>query len=129
MSDDSRANRLRTRRRAAKERVQTVEPDEEGETDDAANQSEPAEPSKPDETAVPEQSSVKEEQVGTYMYLPESQKKELERVYTVAKAQYEYEFDADFEKNRHFFPLLIQYGIETLDGASAADIKALLEDL
>ncbi|WP_332900247.1 hypothetical protein [Haladaptatus sp. CMSO5] len=124
MSDESRANRLRSRRRAAKERVQTVDPDEETEL---ADNSQPAEPSKLEDEST--SGSVKEEQVGTYMYLPQSQKKELERVYTVAKAQYEYEFDEDFEKNRHFFPLLIQYGIETLDGASAEEINDLLDDL
>jgi hypothetical protein len=73
--------------------------------------------------------SVKEEQVGTYMYLPESQKKEVERRYTVLKAEFEYEFERDFEKNRHFFPLLVEHGLSGLDEADAEDVRGMLESL
>lgn len=134
--DDDRANRLRERRQKTRGRApdedDTVDSTSEAET---ANPSEPAEmskPSKPDETAnlsKPDETSVKDEQVGTYMYLPEWQKKELDRVYGLLKAQYEYEFDADFEKNRHFFPLVVRHGLETLDGASAADVDEYLSRL
>jgi hypothetical protein len=58
------------------------------------------------------------------MYLPKSQKKELERLYNVLKAEYEYAYDADFEKNRHYYPLVVQYGIESLD---ASDIRERLD--
>jgi hypothetical protein len=73
--------------------------------------------------------SVKEEQVGTYMYLPESQKKEVEHRYTVLKAEFEYEFGRDFEKNRHFFPLLVEHGLSGLDDADADDVREMLESL
>ena len=32
------------------------------------------------------------------MYLPQSQKKELERLYNMLKAEYEYEYEEEFEK-------------------------------
>jgi hypothetical protein len=63
------------------------------------------------------------------MYLPESQKKEIDRLYNVLKADYEYEFDEEFEKNRHFFPLLIKHGLEGLDGLDTSDVRELLENL
>lgn len=71
--------------------------------------------------------SVKEEQTGTYMYLPKSQTKQLRRLYNVLKAEYEFEYDEEFEKNRHFYPLVIQYGLDELDGMDASDIRTRLE--
>jgi hypothetical protein len=72
---------------------------------------------------------VKEEQVGTYMYLPQSQKKELEHLYNMLKAEYEYEYDEEFEKNRAFYPLVVQYGLEGLESLDASDIKERLDSL
>lgn len=71
--------------------------------------------------------SVKEEQTGTYMYLPKSQTKDLRRLYNVLKAEYEFRYDEEFEKNRHFYPLVIQYGLEELDGMDASEIRTRLE--
>jgi hypothetical protein len=72
---------------------------------------------------------VKEEQVGTYMYLPQSQKKELERLYNVLKAEYEYEYDEQFEKNRAFYPLVVKYGFESLDSMDISEVRDSLETL
>ena len=94
------------------ESARTVERDEAGE---------PADPS--------EETSVKDEQVGTYMYLPHAQKKELERTYSLLKAEYEFEYDEEFEKNRHFFPLVVRHGLDTLAEADASDVPRLLEDV
>ena len=105
MSDEDRdrADRLRDRRSSRQDR--------------AAAEDEP-EPSKP---------TVKEEQVGTYMYLLESQKKEIDRLYNVLKAEYEYEFDHAFEKNRHFYPLLVQHGLEGLESSESSESLDALE--
>ncbi len=62
------------------------------------------------------------------MYLPKRQKKEIERAYTVLKAEYEYEYDADFEKNRHFFPLLVQRGLDGLDGLDVSEVRDQLSE-
>lgn len=114
--DESRSERLRRRR---SKRQQPDEPDETAETD---------EPSEPSETSKSSE-SVKDEQVGTYMYIPESQKKEIERLYNILKAEYEYEYDADFEKNRHFYPILVQYGLGGLDGLDASEIQDRLDSI
>jgi len=138
MSDD-RSERLRQRRKESQERVResgSVEASETAESSEPAEQSEPSKPSKPDKPdeaagteADVDDSSVKEEQVGTYMYLPQSQKKELERLYNMLKAEYEYEYDEEFEKNRAFYPLVVKYGFESLDGLDASEIRERLDSL
>jgi len=72
--------------------------------------------------------SVKDNQVGTYMYLPEAQTKDLRRVYNILKAEYEFKYDTEFEKNRHFYPLVIQYGLDSLDGMDASEIRNKLRE-
>lgn len=76
-----------------------------------------------------ESGSVKDRQTGTYMYLPEAQVKDLRRVYNVLKAEYEYEFDDAFEKNRHFYPLVVRYGLDRLEGMHADEVHARLDEL
>lgn len=112
------------------ERDESVGADETGERGEAADSVEADEPAEADETADgSEETSVKDEQVGTYMYLPHAQKKELERTYNLLKAEYEFEFDEEFEKNRHFFPLVVRHGLDTLAEADAEDVPRLLEDV
>ena len=115
MSDD-RSERLRQRRNQSQERVR----------EDSDGSDKPSEPDKPPE---PDESSVKDEQVGTYMYLPQSQKKELERLYNILKAEYEYEYEQEFEKNRAFYPLVVEYGLDGLDGLDASEIQERLDSL
>jgi hypothetical protein len=133
MSDD-RSERLRQRRKESQERVQeesSSETAEPAEVDKPSKPSEPSEPDKQDESGDGDvdDSSVKDEQVGTYMYLPKTQKKELERLYNVLKAEYEYEYDEEFEKNRAFYPLVVKYGFESLDGLDASEIRERLDSL
>jgi len=45
-------------------------------------------------------------------------------LYNVLKAEYEYEYEREFQKNRHFYPLVIKYG---LDGLDAEEIKEKLQ--
>lgn len=129
MTDD-RSERLRKRRKRSIQRQQS----EVEET--ATEKSKPDKLSKLDETDERDEKqtngntgSVKEHQTGTYMYLPERQVKELSRVYNVLKAEYEYEHDESFEKNRHFYPLVVQYGLDRLEGMDATEIRARVNDL
>ena len=124
MSDD-RSERLRQRRKQSQERVRE---ESASETDEESEAPKPSKPSEPSETET-DDSSVKEEQVGTFMYLPESQKKELERLYNLLKAEYEYEYDEAFEKNRAFYPLVVQYGLDSLDSLDASEIQERLDEL
>lgn len=118
---NDRSERLRQRRQASKEKAQRDEPDE---------QSEPSKPSEPDETDEQSGSakpSVKDEQVGRYLYLPERQNKRIDQVYNRLKADYEFEYDEELEKNRHYYPLLVKYGLEGLDGFDASDVRDALD--
>jgi hypothetical protein len=128
--DEGRSDRLR-RRRSQRPSASAEEPSGDGEGDaTSTDRGEAADPSGTSESSEPAASvGVKSEQVGTYMYLPEGQKKELERLYNVLKAEYEYEYDTDFEKNRHFYPLVVQYGLEHLDGLDASEVRERLDYL
>lgn len=73
--------------------------------------------------------SVKEERDGVYFYLPESQHEELNYQYKLASAEYEREFETSFEKNRHFYPLVVQFGLERIAAADATEINELLHEI
>lgn len=106
---DERSERLRQRRQESKEK---------------AEQSGSPEPSE-----AAEGQSVKDEFVGTYMYLPESLKQELNPRFKIISAEFEREYGQELEKNRHFYPLVIQYGLDGLDSLDASDIRERLEKL
>lgn len=57
------------------------------------------------------------------MHLPADQHKRLHHLYTRMKADYEYEYDEAFEMNRHYFPLVLQYGLEQFEEREADDIR------
>jgi hypothetical protein len=63
------------------------------------------------------------------MYLPENQHQELSRQFNLLKAEYEYEYNEEFEKNRHFYPLVIEHGLESLESLDASEIQERLESL
>ncbi|MFB6310324.1 MAG: hypothetical protein ABEH64_03980 [Salinirussus sp.] len=111
MTDD-RSERLRRRRKRAAEGRPSEDP-----------------PSRATDTEREESGSVKDRQTGTYMYLPEAQVKDLRRVYNILKAEYEYEYDAAFEKNRHFYPLVVRYGLDRLEDMDATEVRDRLNDL
>lgn len=131
MTDD-RSERLRKRRKESRERHR-------GSTRHNGSGAEDRDPPTADDegtassgeasTSESETGSVKEEQTGTYMYLPKSQAKKLRRVYNILKAEYEFEFDEEFEKNRHFYPLVVEYGLEHLEGMDASEIREHLRTL
>ena len=57
------------------------------------------------------------------MHLPEDQHKRLHHLYTRMKADYEYEFGEDFELNRQYFPLILQYGLDQFEQRDAEDVR------
>ncbi|MFB6161696.1 MAG: hypothetical protein ABEJ61_11075 [Haloferacaceae archaeon] len=152
---DDRSERLRKRRKrstATSSSNGRLGGDETDETDEASGTEEPSEPPESSKPSEPHQNgdavgrgetdgeteragvkdrseSVKDQQVGTYMYLPEDQVKRLRRQYNVLKAEYEFEYDEEFEKNRHFYPLVVRYGLERLDELDTAEIRSRLTEL
>mgnify|MGYP006282662969 FL=1 len=112
---DERASRMAQKRRNHEQRKQRQQ-DKAGEphkTDEASEVSEPSEPHKTSEA----DKSDDEEPVGTYMYLPPSLKDDLGYRYQELKLELSREFDVpmdDVEKNAHFYPAVIKYGLETV---------------
>ena len=125
---DNRSERLRQRRKQSTARASdqnAAEEEPSKQSDDPSGQSGSTDTDESGEGTH----SVKEEQIGTYMYLPETQTKELRRQYNILKAEYEFEYDEEFEKNRHFYPLVIKYGLESLEDITAPEIKTRLEEI
>jgi len=112
MSDD-RSERLRQRRQESKQKAEQSAAPETSEPSDSEEESE----------------SVKEEFVGTYMYLPESLKQELGPTFKILSAEYERKFGEELEKNRHFYPVVVQYGLDGLAGLDASEVRDRLEEL
>jgi len=137
MSDDgSRADRLRRRREQQRDQQPTSS--DSSETSATSDSSELSETSDPSETSEPPGSdgtsgsdsgttSVKDDRVGTYMYLPEDQRAELDFAYKELSLTYEREFGDEIEKNRHFYPLLVQAGLEHLDDLDGDAIRERLD--
>jgi hypothetical protein len=152
---DDRSERLRKRRKQSTGRPGRPDADDSsgasGTSDDSSGTSEATETSEPSKPSEPSHGGgadgraedaedgdagadedgsipVKEQQTGTYMYLPETQVKRLRRQYNVLKAEYEFEYDEEFEKNRHFYPLVVRHGLERLDELDTAEIRARLEE-
>jgi hypothetical protein len=134
---DDRSERLRKRRNQSidstdrgKDRASTGSnpPDETSESGtadgDGSSESDPDGGSEPPTGST----SIKEKQTGTYMYLPDSQTKELRRLYNVLKAEYEFQYDDDFEKNRHFYPLVIQFGLDGLESMDVSEVRRTLRE-
>ncbi|ELY73241.1 hypothetical protein [Natrinema pallidum] len=127
MSDD-RAARLSEKRNQSREKAQS-QASKPSETDKPEQTDKPSETDEPDENDETNTERVKDEQVGTYFYLPEDQRDELRYRYKMLSAEYEREFGEDLEKNRHFYPLLVEYGLDGLDSADAHDVQEMLEGL
>ncbi|MGA9402985.1 MAG: hypothetical protein WBV42_19175 [Haladaptatus sp.] len=70
--------------------------------------------------------SVKATRVGTYMYLPENQRSTLDFRYKELNLAYERAVGDELEKNRHFYPLVVQAGLEALDGVDGEEIRERL---
>lgn len=124
MSDDDRAERLRERRNRTKEK--RPEADEQSEASKPSEQSETDEAAESDETDD-ESESVKDTRTGTYMYLPEEQSSELSYQFKRLSAEYERETGEEFEKNRHFYPLVISHGLDSLEQWDGSDVKDAIE--
>jgi len=134
MTDD-RSERLRKRRKQSTENLDRQQQRSSGGSSETGSRTDSSSASAtPDDAGrdtEDEEStvSIKEEQIGTYMYLPESQTKEMRRLYNVLKAEYEFEYEDEFQKNRHFYPLVVQYGLDSLDNLDASEIRDHLEEI
>jgi hypothetical protein len=124
---DERADRLRNRRREQRDRTGT---DRDAGDDEAAKGETPAKPDKRPGTDGSE--SVKETQVPQYMYLPEEQQKRLKREFRLLQADWELDYQDEFgelEKNRHYFPLVLEYGLDRVSSWDIQTVKNHLQEM
>lgn len=73
--------------------------------------------------------NIKDEWNGRTIYIPDSILGEMEDTYLESQLKLRKAGRDEFKKNRHFYPLLVQFGIEALSDADVDEIRARLSDL
>jgi len=101
---------------------ETVETSSSTETTDSTSTSETNETSQT-------KTNIKDEWNGRTIYIPDGVLDEMEDTYLEAQLKLRKAGQDEFKKNRHFYPLLVQFGIETLSEADAEEIQARLSEL
>ena len=81
------------------------------------------------ETSSPSKTNIKDEWNGRTIYIPDSILDDLEDTYLESKLKLRKAGRDEFKKNRHFYPLLVQFGLEALSDADVDDIQARLSDI
>ncbi|MFK8215521.1 hypothetical protein [Haloferax volcanii] len=101
---------------------ETVETSSSTETTESTSTSETNETSKT-------KTNIKDEWNGRTIYIPDDVLDEMEDTYLESQLKLRKAGQDEFKKNRHFYPLLVQFGVEALSEADAEDIKARLSEL
>ncbi|ELZ29088.1 hypothetical protein C474_13474 [Halogeometricum pallidum JCM 14848] len=83
----------------------------------------------PNETKKTNNTNIKEEWNGRTIYIPDSILDDLEDTYLESQLKLRKAGRNEFKKNRHFYPLLVQFGLEALSDADVDDIQARLSDI
>ena len=73
--------------------------------------------------------NIKEEWNGRTIYIPDGILDELEDTYLESQLKLRKAGQDEFKKNRHFYPLLVQFGLEALSDADDDEIQARLADI
>jgi len=73
--------------------------------------------------------NIKDEWNGRTIYIPDDVLDEMEDTYLESQLKLRKSGQSEFKKNRHFYPLLVQFGIEALSEADAKEIQARLSEL
>ncbi|CDK39207.1 hypothetical protein [Halorubrum sp. AJ67] len=101
---------------------ETVETSSSTETNDSNSTSETNETSKT-------KTNIKDEWNGRTIYIPDGVLNEMEDTYLESQLKLRKAGQDEFKKNRHFYPLLVQFGVEALSEADAEEIQARLSEL
>ena len=104
---------------------ETVETSSSTETTESTSTSETNETSKTSKTKT----NIKDEWNGRTIYIPDDVLDEMEDTYLESQLKLRKAGQDEFKKNRHFYPLLVQFGVEALSEADAEEIKARLSEL
>jgi hypothetical protein len=101
---------------------ETVETSSSTETTELSSTSETNETSKT-------KTNIKDEWNGRTIYIPDDVLDEMEDTYLESQLKLRKAGQDEFKKNRHFYPLLVQFGVEALSDADAEEIQARLSEL
>ncbi|WP_136591372.1 hypothetical protein [Salinigranum halophilum] len=110
----------------AEETNETSEVTETTETNSSTGTRETNSPSK---TKGTNKTNIKDEWNGRTIYIPDSILDDLEDTYLESQLKLRKAGRDEFKKNRHFYPLLVQFGLEALSDADVDDIQARLSDI
>jgi len=116
------------------------EEDEEADSSETSEVSETVETSSSTETTESTSTSetnktrktktnIKDEWNGRTIYIPDDVLDEMEDTYLESQLKLRKAGQDEFKKNRHFYPLLVQFGVEALSEADAEEIQARLSEL
>jgi hypothetical protein len=106
----------------ANEVSETVETSSSTETTESTSTSETNETSKT-------KTNIKDEWNGRTIYIPDNVLDEMEDTYLESQLKLRKAGQDEFKKNRHFYPILVQFGVEALSEADADEIQARLSEL
>ncbi|AUV84580.1 hypothetical protein C2R22_23855 (plasmid) [Salinigranum rubrum] len=87
------------------------------------------ETSSPSETKKTSKTNIKDEWNGRTIYIPDGILNDMEDTYLESQLKLRKAGRDEFKKNRHFYPLLVQFGLEALSDADADEIQMRLSDL
>ena len=107
---------------------ETSEVSETVETSSSTETTEPTSTSETNETSKTK-TNIKDEWNGRTIYIPDDVLDEMEDTYLESQLKLRKAGQDEFKKNRHFYPLLVQFGVEVLSDADAEEIQARLSEL
>ena len=107
---------------------ETSEVNETEETSRSDGSSDSGETNKTSETSKTK-TNIKNEWNGRTIYIPDNILDEMEDTYLESQLTLRKAGQDEFKKNRHFYPLVVQYGLEQLDELSASEIRSRLEEI
>jgi len=110
------------------ESSETSEGSESVETSSSTETTESTSTSETNETSKTK-TNIKDEWNGRTIYIPDDVLDEMEDTYLESQLKLRKAGQDEFKKNRHFYPLLVQFGVEALSDADAEEIQARLSEL
>lgn len=102
---------------------------ETSEVTDTSSSTATEEASSPSETKETSKTNIKDEWNGRTIYIPDSILDDMEDTYLESQLKLRKAGRDEFKKNRHFYPLLVQFGLEALSNADADEIQDRLSGI
>ncbi|QKY22120.1 hypothetical protein B4589_017080 (plasmid) [Halolamina sp. CBA1230] len=113
------------------EEADSSETSEVSETEETSSSTETTESTSTSETNETSRTktNIKDEWNGRTIYIPDDVLDEMEDTYLESQLKLRKAGQDEFKKNRHFYPLLVQFGVEALSEADAEEIQSRLSEL